>query len=46
MVEYSSLFEGCEIYLKIPMNKLYFGSNLEILREIGDERVHLICTNP
>ena len=28
------------------MNKLYFGDNLEILREIPDERVHLICTDP
>ena len=28
------------------MNKLYFGDNLEILREIPDECVHLICTDP
>ena len=28
------------------MNKLYFGDNLEILREIDDESVHLICTDP
>ena len=28
------------------MNKLYFGDNLEILREIPDERVHLICPDP
>ena len=28
------------------MNKLYFGDNLEILREIDDERVNLICTDP
>ncbi len=28
------------------MNKLYFGDNLEILREMEDERVHLICTDP
>ncbi len=28
------------------MNKLYFGDNLEILREIDDARVHLICTDP
>lgn len=28
------------------MNKLYFGDNLEILRELDDERVHLICTDP
>ena len=28
------------------MNKLYFGDNLEILREMDDERVHLICTDP
>ena len=28
------------------MNKLYFGDNLEILREMPDERVHLICTDP
>ena len=28
------------------MNKLYFGDNLEILREMNDERVHLICTDP
>ena len=28
------------------MNKLYFGDNLEILREIEDESVDLICTDP
>ena len=28
------------------MNKLYFGDNLEILREIGDESVDLIFTDP
>ena len=28
------------------MNKLYFRDNLEILREVDDERVHLICTDP
>ena len=28
------------------MNKLYFGDNLEILREMPAERVHLICTDP
>ncbi|MXV72927.1 site-specific DNA-methyltransferase [Candidatus Poribacteria bacterium] len=28
------------------MNKLYFGDNLEILRELNDQRVHLICTDP
>ena len=28
------------------MNKLYFGDNLEILREMDDQRVHLICTDP
>ena len=28
------------------MNKLYFGDNLEILREIDDESVDLICTDP
>ena len=28
------------------MNKLYFGDNLEILREMEDERVGLICTDP
>ena len=28
------------------MNKLYFGDNLEILREMDDERVDLICTDP
>ena len=28
------------------MNKLYFGDNLEILRELDDERVQLICTDP
>ena len=31
---------------QLTMNKLYFGDNLEILRELDDERVHLICTNP
>ena len=28
------------------MNKLYFGDNLEILREMDDSRVDLICTDP
>ena len=28
------------------MNKLYFGDNLEILREMDDEQIHLICTDP
>ena len=28
------------------MNKLYFGDNLEVLREMDDERVNLICTDP
>jgi site-specific DNA-methyltransferase (adenine-specific) len=28
------------------MNKFYFRDNLEILREMPDERVHLICTDP
>ena len=28
------------------MNKLYFGDNLEILREMDDGRVDLICTDP
>ena len=28
------------------MNKLYFGDNLEILRELDDECVQLICTDP
>ena len=28
------------------MNKLYFGDNLEILRELDAQRVHLICTDP
>ncbi len=28
------------------MNKLYFGDNLEILREMSDEHVPLICTDP
>ena len=28
------------------MNKLYFGDNLEILREMADARVDLICTDP
>jgi len=28
------------------VNKLYFGDNLEILRELNDARVHLICTDP
>ena len=28
------------------MNKLYFGDNLQILREMDAERVHLICTDP
>ena len=28
------------------MNKLYFGDNLEILREMDAGRVDLICTDP
>ena len=28
------------------MNKLYFGDNLEILREMDEGRVDLICTDP
>ena len=28
------------------MNKLYFGDNLEVLREMDDEQVNLICTDP
>lgn len=28
------------------MNKLYFGDNLKILREMDDARVDLICTDP
>ena len=28
------------------MNKLYFGDNFEILREIPENCVHLICTDP
>ena len=28
------------------MNKLYFGDNLEILRQMDDARVDLICTDP
>ncbi len=28
------------------MNKLYFGDNLEVLREMDDQRVDLICTDP
>ena len=28
------------------MNKLCFGDNLEIMREMDDARVDLICTNP
>ena len=28
------------------MNKLYFGDNLEILREMDKTRVDLICTDP
>ena len=28
------------------MNKLYFGDNLEILREMSEEHVSLICTDP
>ena len=28
------------------MNKLYFGDNLEIMREMEDSRVDLICTDP
>ena len=31
---------------KSKMNKLYFGDNLEILRQIDDVRVDLICTDP
>ena len=28
------------------MNKLYFGDNLEVMREMEDSRVDLICTDP
>ena len=28
------------------MNLLYFGDNLEVMREMGDQRVDLICTDP
>lgn len=28
------------------MNKLYFGGNLEIMREIESGRIDLICTDP
>ena len=28
------------------MNELYLGDNLENLREMDDERVHLICLDP
>ena len=28
------------------MNKLYFGDNLEVMREMDDKRVDLICTDP
>ena len=28
------------------MNKLYFGDNLEIMREMDTSRVDLICTDP
>ena len=28
------------------MNKLYFGDNLQIMRDMEDERVDLICTDP
>ena len=28
------------------MNKLYFGDNLEVMREMDDQRVDLICTDP
>ena len=28
------------------MNKLYFGDNLEIMREMEDGHVDLICTDP
>ena len=28
------------------MNTLYFGDNIEILRELRDEHVSLICTDP
>ncbi len=28
------------------MNKLYFGDNLEIPREMSDESIYLICTDP
>ena len=31
---------------KEKMNKLYFGDNLEILREMDEGRVDLICTDP
>ena len=35
-----------ELRESLKMNKLYFGDNLEILREMDDERVDLICTDP
>ena len=28
------------------MNKLYFGDNLEILREFEENSIDLICTDP
>ena len=28
------------------MNTLYFGDNLEVMREMDDQRVDLICTDP
>ena len=28
------------------MNKLYFGDNLEVMQEMDDQRVDLICTDP
>ena len=28
------------------MNKLYFGDNLEVMREMDEQRVDLICTDP
>ena len=28
------------------MNKLYFGDNLEIMREMEAESIDLICTDP
>lgn len=28
------------------MNRLYFGDNLEIMREMSSESIDLICTDP